>query len=132
MSRTTKFSVFSLVAIFLAQGLGKSANVYAQNGENVPAAKEGQADSWYYGPTTPTVEKRSISQRKSQMRAQQRMARLEALRRHGLTPNRPPAVAIPFTSVHTLSWMRSGRSPFITYRSDRPIVYYSYPYTIYR
>jgi len=129
MGRTT---LFSLVAILLSQGLGSSSDVYAQNSEKVPAAKKKQADSWYYGPTTQTVEKRSISQQKSQLRAQQRMARLEALRRYGLTPNRPPAVAVPFTSVHTLSWMRSGRSPFITYRSDRPIVYYSYPYSIYR
>jgi hypothetical protein len=78
------------------------------------------------------VETRSIAQQKAQLRAKQRMARLEALRRYGLTPNRPPSVALPFTSVHTLSWMRSGRSPFIYYRSDRPLVYYSYPNRFYR
>ena len=98
-----------------------------------PAPPAGaQGPNWYYGPTTLTVETRSIAQQKAQLRAKQRMARLEVLRRYGLTPNRPPAVVLPFTSVHTISWMRSGRSPFIYYRSDRPRVYYSYPYTVYR
>lgn len=128
MSRSTFFRSLTLVA------LGLAPLKFAAAQQDVPPAPPAGAhgQSWYYGPTTPTVDTRSIAQQKSQLRAKQRMARLEVLRRYGLTPNRPPAVASPFTSVHTLSWMRSGRSPFIRYRSDRPLVYYSYPHTVYR
>ena len=128
MSRPTFFSTLTLVALVLAP------SQFAAAQQTVPPAPPAgaQAQDWYYGPTTSTVETRSIAQQKAQLRARQRMARLEALRRHGLTPNRPPSVALPFTSVHTLSWMRSGRSPFIYYRSDRPLVYYSYPNRFYR
>jgi hypothetical protein len=128
MSRPTFFGTLTLVALALAP------SQFAAAQQAVPPAPPAgaQEQGWYYGPTTPTVETRSIAQQKAQLRAKQRMARLEALRRYGLTPNRPPSVALPFTSVHTLSWMRSGRSPFIYYRSDRPLVYYSYPNRFYR
>ena len=128
MSRPTFFHTLTLVALALAP------SQFAAAQQAVPPAPPAgaQEQGWYYGPTTPTVETRTIAQQKAQLRAKQRMARLEALRRHGLTPNRPPSVALPFTSVHTLSWMRSGRSPFISYRSDRPLVYYSYPNRFYR
>lgn len=132
MSRPTFLRTLTLVALTLAPFQFAAAQQAAP--PTPPAGVQGQG--WYYGSTspvtTPTVETRSIAQQKAQLRAEQRMARLEALRRHGLTPNRPPAVAMPFTSVHTLSWMRSGRSPFIYYRSDRPRVYYSYPRVVYR
>ncbi len=128
MSRPTFFRTLTLVALALAPSQFAAAQQAVPPAP--PAGAQGQ--DWYYGPTTPTVETRPIAQQKAHLRAKQRMARLEVLRRHGLTPNRPPAVALPFTSVHTLSWMRSGKSPFIYYRSDRPPVYYSTPYTVYR
>jgi hypothetical protein len=108
---------------------------FASAQQDVPPAQPAGAHSpdWYYGATTPTtVETRPIAVQKAQLRAQQRMARLEALRRYGLTPNRPSAVAVPFTSVHTLSWMRNGRSPFIYYRSDRSRGYYANPNVMWR
>jgi len=128
MSRPTFFRTLTLVALALAPSQFAAAQQVVPPAPPVGA----QGQDWYYGPTTPTVETRPIAQQKAQLRAKQRMARLEVLRRYGLSPNRPPAVALPFTSVHTLSWMRSGRSPFIYYRSDRPRVYYSSPYTVYR
>ncbi len=128
MSRPTFFRTLTLAALVLVP------SQFAAAQQDVPPAPPvgAHGQDWYYGATTPTVETRPIAQQKAQLRAKQRMARLEVLRRYGLTPNRPPAVALPFTSVHTLSWMRSGRSPFIYYRSDRPRVYYSSPYTVYR
>ena len=128
MSRPTFFRTLTLVAVALAPSQFAAAQQAVPPAP--PAGAQGQ--DWYYGPTTSNVETRSIAQQKAQLRAKQRMARLEVLRRHGLTPNRPPAVALPFTSVHTLSWMRSGRSPFIHYRSDRSRVYYAYPNTVWR
>ena len=132
MSRPTFFHTLTLVALALAPSQFAAAQQAVPPAP--PAGARGQ--DWYYGPmtptTSPTVETMPIAQQKAQLRAKQRMARLEVLRRYGLTPNRPPSVALPFTSVHTLSWMRSGRSPFIYYRSDRPRVYYSNPYRFYR
>jgi len=132
MSRPIIFPSLALAAVALVP------LQFAAAQQDVPPAPpaDAQGQEWYYGSTTPTtgptVETRPIAQQKAQLRAAQRMARLEVLRRYGLSPNRPPAVALPFTSVHTLSWMRSGRSPFIYYRSDRPRVYYSYPNTLWR
>ena len=128
MSRPTFVRTLTLLAVALAPSQFAAAQLAVPPAP--PAGAQGQ--DWYYGPTTPSVETRPIAQQKAQLRAKQRMARLEVLRRYGLTPNRPPAVALPFTSVHTLSWMRSGRSPFIYHHSDRPPVYYSSPYTVYR
>jgi hypothetical protein len=128
MSRPTFFRTLTLAALALAPL--QIATAQQDVPSEQPAAAHGP--DWYYGATTPTVETRPIAVQKAQLRAKQRMARLEALRRHGLSPNRPPSVAVPFTSVHTLSWMRNGRSPFIRYQSDRSRVYYAYPNTIWR
>ena len=111
MSQPTFFRTLTLAALALAPLQIATAQ------QAVPAEQPAGAHGpdWYYGETTPAVETRPIAVQKAQLRAKQRMARLEALRRHGLSPNRPPAVAVPFASVHTLSWMRNGRSPFIHY-----------------
>ena len=128
MSRLTFLRTLTLAAMALAPLQVASAQ------QDVPPAQPAGArgSDWYYGATTPTAETRPIAVQKAQLRAEQRMARLEVLRRYGLSPNRPPSVAVPFTSVHTLSWMRSGRSPFIHYQSDRSRVYYAYPNTVWR
>ena len=128
MSRPTFYRTLSLAVLTLAP------LQFATAQQDVPPAQPTEAHSrdWYYSQTTPTVEKPPIAVQKAQFRAEQRMNRLETLRRYGLSPNRPPSVAVPFTSVHSLSWMRDGRSPFIYYRSDRSRVYYAYPNTVWR
>lgn len=128
MSRPTFFRTLALAALTLAP------LQFANAQQEAPTAQPPgpQGSDWYYAATTPTVEAKPIAQQKAQLRAEQRMARLEALRRYGLSPNRPPSVAVPFTSVHTLSWMRSGRSPFIHYQSGRTRTYYAYPNRIWR
>ena len=128
MSRPTLIFTLSLVALVTTQT--QFAVAQRANPPVPPAASQGQ--DWYSSPTTPTPATKSFSQQKARLRAEQRIARLEANRRYGLTPNRPTAEALPFTSAHPLSWMRAGRSPFSTYRNDRPLVYYSYPYAFYR
>lgn len=122
----------SRLSIALAVSAIAFVQASASAQQDAPPTPPAPGQSWYYGPTTPTPNTKPLAQQKAELRAEQRMARLEVLRRYGLSPNRPPAVAVPFTSVSTLSWMRNGRSPFIYYRSDRPLVYYSYPYTVYR
>jgi hypothetical protein len=119
MSRPTFFRVFSLALVLAPVQLASAQ-------QDVPPAQPAGAHSpdWYYGATTPTVETRPIAVQKAQLRAEQRMARLEAARRYGVSPNRPSAVAVPFTSAHSLTWMRRGKSPFIYYQSDRPRGYY--------
>ena len=128
MSRLTLLRTLSLAAVAVVHAQIATAQQEGAATQQPPA----QQRDWYYSPTTPTVEMPPIAVQKAQLRAQQRMARLEAQRRYGLSPNRPPAVAVPFTSVHTLSWMRDGRSPFIYYRSDRSWRYYAYPNVIWR
>lgn len=87
---------------------------------------------YYYGPTTPTPETKNFAQQKARLRAEQRIARLESYRRYGLTPNRPTAEALPFTSAYPLMWLRRNTTPTVTYDNYRPLMYYGYPYTVYR
>jgi len=128
MSLPTILRMLTLAAIAMAP----IQIAAAQQDVPPPRPAGAQAQDWYYGPSTPTAETQPIAVQKAQLRAKQRMARLEALRRYGLSPNRPPAVAVPFTSVQTLSWMRNGKSPFIHYPSDQTRVYYAYPNSYWR
>jgi hypothetical protein len=127
MSRPTL--VFSLSLAVLTLALPGSAS--AQQAD--PGVSASGEPGYHYGPTTPTPpETKSFSQQKARMRAEQRIARLEANRRYGISPNRPTAEALPFTSAYPLMWLRRGTTPIVTYNSYRPLMYYSYPYTVYR
>ncbi|MCG8448216.1 MAG: hypothetical protein MI725_01375 [Pirellulales bacterium] len=83
---------------------------------------------WYYGSRTPVVVKKSIAQQKAQAKAQQRIARLEALRWLGASPGRPYSTVIPFTSSNSLDWKKSQRSRYVWYTSLRPHTYVVRPY----
>jgi hypothetical protein len=129
MSRSTVILTLSLAAFI--QALTQFAA--AQQATSPTPTAEPQDRSWYYGPTTPTPpDRKSFSQQKARMRAEQRIARLESYRHYGITPNRPTAEAMPVTSAYPLMWLRRGTTPIVTYNSNRPLMYYAYPYTVYR
>jgi len=96
-----------------------------------PTADGTQAD-WYYGSEPAQVEVKSIAQQKSQLRAQQRMARLEAMRWYGFSASRPTASGLPFTSSYSPSWTRPGGRPFAWYSGGGPSVVINRPYYRYR
>jgi hypothetical protein len=123
MLRPTIIFPLSLAVIVLLAGLAG-----AQEARPSPADDK----SYYYGPTTPTPmpAKSSYSQQKARLRAEGRIARLEEYRRLGITPNRPTAEALPFTSAYPLMWLRRSTTPVVTYQ--RPLMYYGYPYPLYR
>lgn len=124
MSRTTLLLAFTVAAFACA------SSASAQKGDS--AAPTADQKSYYdYGSTAPTPAPQSFAQQKARFRAEERIARLENYRRYGLTPNRPTAQALPFTSAYPLLWLRRGTTPMVTYYSDRPVLYYSYPYAWY-
>ncbi|MAT71609.1 MAG: hypothetical protein CMJ58_19045 [Planctomycetaceae bacterium] len=74
-----------------------------------PAAAED--DSYYTAP--PVREPQlSVAQQKSMARAQQRMARLDAMRAYGMSASRPTAISIPFTGMYSTAWQMPGGRPF--------------------
>ena len=123
MSRPTVILTLSLLAFIQTQFAA------AQQAETSTSFSE----SGYYGPTTPTApEATTFSQQKARLRAEQRISRLEKNRSYGISPNRPTVEAMPLTSAYPLMWLRRGTSPIVTYHSNRPLMYYAYPYTVYR
>ncbi len=129
MSRPTVVLTLLLTVLFQAH----SQFAAAQEARSTAPPAATQDREWYYGPTTPTPpETKSFSQQKARLRAEQRISRLETNRRYGITPNRPTVEAMPLTSAYPLMWLRRGTSPIVTYHSDRPLMYYAYPYTVYR
>ena len=105
-----------------AQDIGELAK------ETAPEAQE----DWYYGTETETVATKSIAQQKSQKRAEQRMARLEAMRWYGFSASRPTASGMPFTSSYSPSWTRPGGRPFGWYTGGMPSVVINRGYHGYR
>jgi len=81
---------------------------------------------WYYGPTSPEAPK-TLGRQKAELRAQQRLARMESMRWYGFSASRPTATGIPFTSMYSPAWTRPGGRPFAWYTSQRPVVVVS-PY----
>ena len=123
---TVRNGVGVLALLSLVAGFASVA-IAQQNG---PANGARSTESEYYYNNSPVTEqaKPSIAQQKAQARAQHRIARIEANRRYGITPNRPTAVAVPFTSTSTLTWTRPRAGVFY-YQSNwyRPYWYFS-PY----
>jgi len=93
------------------------------------AAEEQAADQkeWYYGPTSPQPEQKTLGRQRAEARALARTARMESMRWYGFSASRPMATGIPFTTMYSPQWSRPGGRPFAWYTSQRPIVVVS-PY----
>ena len=122
-----------LAGIFLA--LGQSA--HAEREGDKPSSVESTRSEYYDpGPVTENQDY-TIAQQKAMQRAKNRMTRMEINRRYGISPNRPTAVGVPFTSSSTLTWTRPRAGMFV-YNSGyyyRPYYYstpYAYPYVVRR
>ena len=122
-----------LTANCLTSGLICSVTAHAQ--EAIERATDTQAagsssssdKEWYYGPTTKQAEPIALGRQKAELRARQRLARMESMRWYGFSASRPTATGIPFTSMYSPAWTRPGGRPFAWYTSQRPIVIVS-PY----
>ena len=114
------------LCIFAGLILATSQLSLAQSKEK--ADSQSNRSEYYYPPVTKQADTPSIPQQKAMYRAKQRMARMEVNRHYGITPSRPSAVGLPFTSVSTLTWTRP-RAGYFVYNSGyyRPY-YYSVPY----
>lgn len=124
-----------LLLCFLSLAIAASWTSYARAQETNEQAKKIAADGqqeWYYGDETKRTEPRSIGQQRSIKRAEQRMARLEAMRWYGFSAGRPTASGMPFTSSYSPSWTRPGGRPFAWYTGSGPGVVINRPYRAYR
>ncbi|WP_425398111.1 hypothetical protein [Aeoliella sp.] len=88
-----------------------------QFGNEVAAETEvtEESSSWY-GETSPqAITPRMIIQQKAQMRAYQRMARMESMKWYGMSASRPLANAVPFSGVPSPRYQMPGGRPFAWY-----------------
>lgn len=118
-----------LLALFaLATGLICFQTAQAQEAANAEKASPNTAEKdWYYGPTADQPETKTLGRQKAELRARQRLARMESMRWYGFSASRPRATGIPFTTMYAPAWTRPGGRPFAWYTSQRPTVVVS-PY----
>ncbi len=114
--------------LLLAGGLICCSTVQAQEPTDPSAASPNTAKKeWYYGPTKHQPETKTLGRQKAELRARQRLARMESMRWYGFSASRPTAAGIPFTTMYAPAWTRPGGRPFAWYTSQRPTVVVS-PY----
>jgi len=125
---TLRTSTLLLLASCLTYGLMGCRNAEAQDTNNPLETSASAPDKeWYYGPTAEKAPQKTPGRQRAELRASQRLARLESMRWYGSSASRPTVSAIPFTSMYSPAWTRpSGRlSTWNTNR--RPVVIVS-PY----
>jgi hypothetical protein len=128
--RTLQFSAL-LLAFSVAQvWIGNQANAQRASGqrsdERAKAEQiEQEHESWYYG--SQETPKKSIAQQKAELKAEQRMDRLASQKWYGMSPSRPTASGMPFTTMYYApTWTRPGGQPFAWYTGyQQPIIYRS-------
>ncbi len=102
-----------LLAVCLTGLSISSETALAQEAGNQPETSA-PSKEWYYGPTT--AEKaptKTLGRQKAELRAKQRLSRMETMRWYGFSPSRPTATGIPFTSAWHTSWHTSRRPVLI-------------------
>jgi len=125
-------SCLSSGIVFSNSALGQGARDLAP-GDNQPAGNlaDDSANTpdkeWYYGPTPEKKASKPLGRQKAELRARQRLARMESMRWYGFSASRPTAAGIPFTTMYSPAWTRPGGRPFAWYTSQRPVVVVS-PY----
>ncbi len=125
-------SCLSSGLIFCNSARAQGANTRV-SGADQPVSSLGEESAttadkeWYYGPTTTKKEAKPLGRQKAELRARQRLARMESMRWYGFSASRPTAAGIPFTTMYSPAWTRPGGRPFAWYTSQRPIVIVS-PY----
>lgn len=109
---------------------GITCSAMAQAQDDVAPAKADDTAAekdWYYGPTGTQPEVKTLGRQRAEMRARQRLTRMESMRWYGFSASRPTAAGIPFTTEYSPKWTRPGGRPFAWYTSQRPVVLVS-PY----
>lgn len=106
MSRT-------LIALLTALVLLTSTNDAKAQDVDAPRAGDATPDgeSWYESSTQQPTP-RMIIQQKAQVRAYQRMARIESMKWYGMSASRPLASTTPFMGIPSPRWQMPGGRPF--------------------
>lgn len=96
-----------------------------------PAGRQGDGKSepalspeqWYYQQQLERYDDpKTAVRRNAEFQAQQRMARLEAMRWYGFSKARPLASPTPFTSMYSPTWQSGVHRPFAWYASGHPTI----------
>ena len=127
-------ALLRLLALVIAAGSCCGGEVSAQQSDDRREKTADGADKdWYYATTTHAKQK-PIVQQKAELKAQHRMARLEASRWYGISPSRPIATAIPYTSMYSPASKRPSGRPFAWHPggSYEYVLYQPYYYSYYR
>lgn len=102
---------------------GWAARAVGQERE-LAADRAASTDDSYYAPAQRT-QQLSAPQLKAMARAEQRMARLAAMRAYGMSASRPTASAMAFTTMYAPAWQMPGGRPFAWWHpTSRGVVIY--------
>lgn len=136
MNRFTKLTSIVLFVVSttpLAAQQQSTLSVLTEHDRSILAENDQRSGSRYY-PSEPTeeVKRPSLARLKSQARAEQRMARIEAQRWYGVSKSRPTVASTPFTSIYYgPAWSR-GRRRLAWRNQSRPVVIIDQPGRLYR
>jgi len=128
MNRPALLPILLALSLCLAAMATCGNSATAQDSDKQAQKADDAQANWYYGSEAKKAPVTSIAQQKSQQRAEQRMARLEAMRWYGFSASRPTASGMPFTSSYSPSWTRPGGRPFSWHSGSGPGVVISRPY----
>lgn len=80
-------------------------------------------EMWYYQQQLERYDDpKTAVRRNAEFQAQQRMARLEAMKWHGVSIARPLASPTPFTSMYSATWQSNPYRPLAWYTSGHPTI----------
>lgn len=115
LSRTFLFLLVCSMGVVASAQTGGRALI-----DEKPPAEE--SSSWYGESSPQQLTPRMIIQQKAQMRAYQRMARIESMKWYGMSASRPLSNAVPFSGVPSPRYEMPGGRPFSWYPARTNVV----------
>lgn len=80
-------------------------------------------EMWYYQQQLERFDDPKVAvRRNAEFQAQQRMARIEAMKWYGFSNARPSVSPTPFTSMYSAAWQSNAHRPYAWYAAGRPTI----------
>ncbi len=125
------FPLLPAILLLLAGSICSTTAMAQEPDQSVKPDSAAAEKEWYYGPTGEPQEAKTLGRQRAELRARQRLTRMESMRWYGFSASRPTASGIPFTTMYSPTWTRPGNRPYAWYTSQRPVVVISPYYPTY-
>lgn len=114
----------SFLVVTLGMAIAQVAPAQEMRRDMVAERPDAEApDSWYEeSPTIAQPTPQMIIQQKAQMRAMQRIARMESMKWYGMSASRPLYNATPFSGVPSPRYEMPGGRPFAWHPAQQQVL----------